>query len=120
MPICPNCGIEYEEGKKFCRECGSPLVPSAAPSPPPEPVPVPPSLLPAACICTPANTAAPTARALGSGTCGDLAHRSGRRGPGQVSLDQLHVGTVSANDTSSHCDSSVYPNAGIWLYGESP
>ena len=26
MLICPKCRIDYEEGKKFCRECGSALV----------------------------------------------------------------------------------------------
>lgn len=25
MVICPNCLIEYEEGKKFCKKCGVPL-----------------------------------------------------------------------------------------------
>ena len=28
MPICPKCNIEYEEGKKFCRNCGTALVES--------------------------------------------------------------------------------------------
>ena len=27
MLICKNCNIEYEEGKKFCKHCGEPLVP---------------------------------------------------------------------------------------------
>jgi len=25
MPFCRKCNIEYEEGKKFCKKCGSPL-----------------------------------------------------------------------------------------------
>jgi ketosteroid isomerase-like protein len=29
MLICTKCNIEYEEGKKFCRNCGSPLVAKA-------------------------------------------------------------------------------------------
>ena len=35
MPICPNCQIEYEKGKKFCMNCGTALVerPSEAPAP---------------------------------------------------------------------------------------
>lgn len=34
MLVCPNCDVEYEAGKNFCRHCGSPLVdkPSAAPA----------------------------------------------------------------------------------------
>jgi ketosteroid isomerase-like protein len=31
MLICTKCNIEYEEGKKFCRTCGSPLVNKAEP-----------------------------------------------------------------------------------------
>lgn len=27
MLICKNCNVEYEEGKKFCKHCGDPLVP---------------------------------------------------------------------------------------------
>jgi hypothetical protein len=25
MPFCRKCNLEYEEGKKFCKKCGSPL-----------------------------------------------------------------------------------------------
>jgi ketosteroid isomerase-like protein len=32
MLICTKCQIEYEEGKKFCRNCGSPLVAREEPS----------------------------------------------------------------------------------------
>lgn len=32
MLICTKCNIEYEEGKKFCRNCGSPLVAKEEPS----------------------------------------------------------------------------------------
>lgn len=35
MPVCPKCSIQYEEGKKFCKHCGSPLV--AEPTKPPQP-----------------------------------------------------------------------------------
>ncbi len=31
MSICTKCNIEYEEGKKFCRSCGSPLLSKAEP-----------------------------------------------------------------------------------------
>jgi hypothetical protein len=27
MLVCKNCNIEYEDGKKFCKHCGDPLVP---------------------------------------------------------------------------------------------
>jgi len=27
MLVCKNCNVEYEEGKKFCKHCGDPLVP---------------------------------------------------------------------------------------------
>jgi len=27
MLVCKNCNIEYDEGKKFCKHCGDPLVP---------------------------------------------------------------------------------------------
>lgn len=27
MLVCKNCKVEYEEGKKFCKHCGDPLVP---------------------------------------------------------------------------------------------
>lgn len=30
MPYCTVCHIEYEEGKKFCRECGGPLAESTS------------------------------------------------------------------------------------------
>jgi hypothetical protein len=32
MLICKTCNIEYAEGKKFCRLCGTPLVPKEKPS----------------------------------------------------------------------------------------
>lgn len=32
MLVCKKCSIEYEEGKKFCRNCGSPLVVKEEPS----------------------------------------------------------------------------------------
>jgi hypothetical protein len=32
MLICTKCNTEYEEGKKFCRNCGSPLVAKGEPS----------------------------------------------------------------------------------------
>jgi rRNA maturation endonuclease Nob1/ketosteroid isomerase-like protein len=31
MLVCKNCNIEYEEGKKFCKHCGDPLVPKEEP-----------------------------------------------------------------------------------------
>jgi ketosteroid isomerase-like protein len=31
MLVCKNCNIEYEEGKKFCKHCGDPLVPKDEP-----------------------------------------------------------------------------------------
>ena len=51
MFYCPKCNIDYEEGKKFCRECGSALVEKPAPKPEkpeikPPPPPPPPALLP--------------------------------------------------------------------------
>jgi len=62
MPVCESCGTDIEPGKKFCSECGHPVIKPVAPLPsppvPPEPqpaitasplppphhVPVPPSL----------------------------------------------------------------------------
>ena len=29
MPFCRKCNIEYEEGKKFCKKCGTPLSPTS-------------------------------------------------------------------------------------------
>ncbi len=31
MLICMNCNVEYEEGRKFCKYCGEPLVPKLEP-----------------------------------------------------------------------------------------
>jgi ketosteroid isomerase-like protein len=31
MLVCKNCNVEYEEGKKFCKHCGDPLVPKDEP-----------------------------------------------------------------------------------------
>jgi len=31
MLVCKNCNIEFEEGKKFCKHCGDPLVPKEEP-----------------------------------------------------------------------------------------
>lgn len=31
MVTCPKCQIDYPEGKKFCRECGGPLLPKGDP-----------------------------------------------------------------------------------------
>jgi len=44
---CPKCDIDYEEGKKFCRECGSPLVAKGVSVAAPPPTGPPPSPPPA-------------------------------------------------------------------------
>jgi hypothetical protein len=36
VPYCPNCGTEYEEGARFCRNCAQALGEHAPPMPPPQ------------------------------------------------------------------------------------